>query len=143
MIGEGGRVIVVCGTAGLRDREKRAMMGHIAGKLADVVIITAEDPRTESLEEIMSESAAATAQEGKREGIDLWRVPDRGQAILKACQLAHSEDAGCGQSVVIACGKGHEQSMCFGTTEYPWDDREAMRRALRGETLDTLPTARQ
>jgi UDP-N-acetylmuramoyl-L-alanyl-D-glutamate--2,6-diaminopimelate ligase len=43
--------------------------------------------------------------------------------------------------VVIACGKGHEQSMCFGTTEYPWDDREAMRRALRGETLDTLPTA--
>jgi UDP-N-acetylmuramoyl-L-alanyl-D-glutamate--2,6-diaminopimelate ligase len=43
--------------------------------------------------------------------------------------------------VVIACGKGHEQSMCFGTVEYPWDDREAMRRALHGQTLDTLPTA--
>ncbi|MFL7794167.1 MAG: UDP-N-acetylmuramoyl-L-alanyl-D-glutamate--2,6-diaminopimelate ligase, partial [Anaerolineae bacterium] len=122
---------------GLRDREKRAMMGHVAGKLADVVIITAEDPRTESLEEIMAESAAAAEAEGKREGVDLWRVPDRGEAILKACQVA------LGGDIVIACGKGHEQSMCFGTTEYPWDDREAMRRALRGEALDTLPTAEQ
>jgi UDP-N-acetylmuramoyl-L-alanyl-D-glutamate--2,6-diaminopimelate ligase len=135
MIGEGGRVIVVFGAAGLRDREKRAMMGRIAGRLADVVIIAAEDPRTESLEEIMAESATAAEAEGKREGVDLWRVPDRGEAILKACQLARSSD------VVIACGKGHEQSMCFGTTEYPWDDRQAMRRALQGETLDTLPTA--
>jgi UDP-N-acetylmuramoyl-L-alanyl-D-glutamate--2,6-diaminopimelate ligase len=136
MVGENGRLIAVFGSAGLRDREKRAMMGHVAGRLADVVIVTAEDPRTESLEAIMAESAAAAEAEGKREGIDLWRVPDRGEAILKACQMAHSGD------VVIACGKGHEQSMCFGTTEYPWDDREAMRRALRGETLDTLPTTR-
>jgi UDP-N-acetylmuramoyl-L-alanyl-D-glutamate--2,6-diaminopimelate ligase len=74
---------------------------------------------------------------GKREGANLWRVPDRGEAILLACQMAQAGD------VVLACGKGHEQSMCFETTEYPWDDREAMRRALRGETLDTLPTARQ
>ena len=44
--------------------------------------------------------------------------------------------------VVIACGKGHEQSMCFGTIEYPWDDRAAMRAALRGGGLRTLPTAR-
>ena len=130
-----GRVIVVFGSAGLRDREKRAMMGHVAGRLADVVIVTAEDPRTESLEEIMAESAAAAEAEGKRAGVDLWRVPDRGEAILRACQMALSGD------VVIACGKGHEQSMCFGTTEYPWDDRDAMRRALRGETLATLPTA--
>jgi UDP-N-acetylmuramoyl-L-alanyl-D-glutamate--2,6-diaminopimelate ligase len=137
------RVIVVFGSAGLRDREKRAMMGHVAGKLADVVIVTAEDPRTESLEEIMAESAAAAGAEGKREGVNLWRVPDRGEAILEACQMAQAGDADCGRSVVIACGKGHEQSMCFGTTEYPWDDREAMRRALRGETLDTLPTAGQ
>ena len=133
---ENGRVIVVFGCAGLRDREKRMMMGRIAGQLADVVVITAEDPRTESLEEIMAASAAAATAEDKREGADLWRVPDRGEAILQACQMAHAGD------VVIACGKGHEQSMCFGTTEYPWDDREAMRRALRGETLDTLPTAK-
>ena len=130
------RVIVVFGCAGLRDRAKRAMMGRIAGQLADLLIITAEDPRTESLDEIMAESAAAATAEGKREGVDLWRVPDRGEAILLACRQARAGD------VVIACGKGHEQSMCFGTTEYPWDDREAMRRALQGKTLDTLPTAR-
>jgi len=137
-----GRLIVVFGCAGLRDREKRAMMGRVAGRLADVVIITAEDPRTESLEEIMAASAAAAAAEGKREGMDLFRVPDRGEAILRACQEARAGDAEGGRSLAISCGKGHEQSMCFGATEYPWDDREAMRRALRGETLDTLPTAR-
>lgn len=130
-----GRVIVVFGCAGLRDRQKRTLMGRVAGELADVVILTAEDPRTESLEEIMAASAAAAQEAGKREGVDLFRVPDRGEAILWACQMARAGD------VVIACGKGHEQSMCFGTMEYPWDDREAMRRALHGQTLDTLPTA--
>ncbi len=135
MTGEGGRVIVVFGSAGLRDRAKRALMGQVAGQLADIVIITAEDPRTESLEAIMAEIAAAAQAAGKREGINLWRVPDRGAALMLACSMAHRGD------VVIACGKGHEQSMCFGTTEYPWDDREAMRRALHGRTLDTLPTA--
>ena len=135
MADDGGRVIVVFGCAGLRDREKRTMMGRIAGELADLVIITAEDPRTESLEEIMAESATAATAAGKRAGVNLWRVPDRGEALRFACHEARKGD------VVIACGKGHEQSMCFGTTEYPWDDREAMRRALRGETLDTLPTA--
>jgi UDP-N-acetylmuramoyl-L-alanyl-D-glutamate--2,6-diaminopimelate ligase len=137
MTGEAGRAIVVFGCAGLRDREKRTMMGRIAGELSDLVIVTAEDPRTEGLDEIMAESVAAATAAGKREGVNLWRVPDRGEAILLACQMAQAGD------VVLACGKGHEQSMCFGTTEYPWDDREAMRRALRGETLDTLPTARQ
>jgi len=129
-----GRVIVVFGSAGLRDREKRTMMGHVAGELADLVIVTAEDPRTESLDEIMAQSVVAATEEGKREGADLWRVADRGEAILRACQMARAGD------VVIACGKGHEQSMCFGDIEYPWDDREAMRRALRSEALDTLPT---
>ncbi|MDY6875475.1 MAG: UDP-N-acetylmuramoyl-L-alanyl-D-glutamate--2,6-diaminopimelate ligase [Chloroflexota bacterium] len=135
LTGEGGRVIVVFGCAGLRDRAKRGMMGQVAGRLADLVVITAEDPRTESLEEIMAQIATVAMGEGKRERIDLWRVPDRGDALLFACQMARKGD------VVIACGKGHEQSMCFGTTEYPWDDREAMRQALRGETLGTLPTA--
>ncbi|MGD2178917.1 MAG: UDP-N-acetylmuramoyl-L-alanyl-D-glutamate--2,6-diaminopimelate ligase [Anaerolineae bacterium] len=130
-----GRVIAVFGSAGLRDREKRRMMGSIAGQLADVVIVTAEDPRTESLERIMAESAEAASAEGKSEGVDLFRVADRGEAIWLACQLARPVD------VVIACGKGHEQSMCFGTREYPWDDREAMRLALHGKRLDTLPTS--
>ncbi|MGD2176530.1 MAG: UDP-N-acetylmuramoyl-L-alanyl-D-glutamate--2,6-diaminopimelate ligase, partial [Anaerolineae bacterium] len=135
MIDAEGRVIVVFGSAGLRDREKRRMMGSIAGQLADVMILTAEDPRTESLEAIMAESAEAAEAEGKREGVDLFRVADRGEAIWRACQLARPGD------LVIACGKGHEQSMCFGRKEYPWDDRKAMRLALHGERLDTLPTA--
>ena len=131
----GGRVLVVFGAAGLRDHSKRPAMGRIAGRLADVVVVTAEDPRTENLDEIMAAIGSAAEAEGKRVGEDLWLVADRGKAILTACQMARAGD------VVIACGKGHEQSMCFGTVEYPWDDREAMRRALRGEILDTLPTA--
>jgi UDP-N-acetylmuramoyl-L-alanyl-D-glutamate--2,6-diaminopimelate ligase len=135
MIDEDGRVIAVFGSAGLRDREKRRLMGRIGGELADVVIVTAEDPRTESLEAIVAESAIAAEAEGKQRGTDLLVVPDRGRAMLRACELAGPGD------VVIACGKGHEQSMCFGTTEYPWDDRKAMRLALRGEMLETLPTS--
>jgi UDP-N-acetylmuramoyl-L-alanyl-D-glutamate--2,6-diaminopimelate ligase len=84
----------------------------------------------------MAESAAACEAEGRRQGVDLWQVSDRGQALRFAVELARPGD------VIIACGKGHEQSMCFGTTEYPWDEREALRLALRGKTLNTLPTAR-
>jgi UDP-N-acetylmuramoyl-L-alanyl-D-glutamate--2,6-diaminopimelate ligase len=58
------------------------------------------------------------------EGENFWRVPDRGEAIYFALGLAHPED------VVLICGKGHEQSMCFGVTEYPWDDRDATQAAL-------------
>jgi UDP-N-acetylmuramoyl-L-alanyl-D-glutamate--2,6-diaminopimelate ligase len=135
LTGENGRVIAVWGSAGLRDRAKRRLMGKVSARLADITIITAEDPRTESLEAIMTESAAACQAEGRKEGSDFWRVADRGQALLFAVELARPGD------VVIVCGKGHEQSMCFGTVEYPWDDRQALRLALEGKTLDTLPTA--
>jgi UDP-N-acetylmuramoyl-L-alanyl-D-glutamate--2,6-diaminopimelate ligase len=131
-----GRVIVAFGCAGLRDREKRALMGEVTGRAADKIIITAEDPRTESLDEIMAATAAAVAEQGRTEGVDYWRVPDRGEAIAFACSLARPGD------VVLACGKGHEQSMCFGEIEYPWDDREAMRAAIKGTPLRTLPTAK-
>jgi len=80
--------------------------------------------------------AAGCLAEGGVEGETFIRVPDRGEAIYRACQLAGAGD------LVMACGKGHEQSMCFGDTEHPWDDREAMRSALRGVPLSTLPTAR-
>ncbi len=131
-----GQVIVSFGCAGLRDREKRWLMGEVAGKFADKIVITAEDPRTESLDEIMAVTARAIEMQGRTEGTDFWRVPDRGAAIAKACSLAKAGD------VVMICGKGHEQSMCFGSIEYPWDDRDAMRAALKGEPLKTLPTAK-
>jgi UDP-N-acetylmuramoyl-L-alanyl-D-glutamate--2,6-diaminopimelate ligase len=119
-----GRVITVFGSAGLRDLEKRRLMGQVAARLADVTVITAEDPRTEDLAAIIAETAAALAAGGWTEGRDFFRVADRQRAILHAVGLARSGD------VVIVCGKGHEQSMCFGTDEYPWRDQDALRWAL-------------
>ncbi|HSA99075.1 MAG TPA: UDP-N-acetylmuramoyl-L-alanyl-D-glutamate--2,6-diaminopimelate ligase, partial [Anaerolineales bacterium] len=115
--GEGVRVIAVFGSAGLRDKAKRRMMAEISAELADFTVLTAEDPRTESLDEILAEMAAGADSRGGLEGKTYWRVPDRGEAIRFALRLAHSGD------LVIALGKGHEQSMCFGETEYAWDDR--------------------
>lgn len=135
MIARDRRVIAVFGSAGLRDRAKRRMMAEIGMELADLVVLTAEDPRTESLAGILHEMAEGCRAQGGQEGEDFWRVMDRGRALAHACALAYRGD------LVIACGKGHEQSMCFGTTEYPWDDREALRAALEGAPLLTLPTA--
>jgi UDP-N-acetylmuramoyl-L-alanyl-D-glutamate--2,6-diaminopimelate ligase len=129
------KVIAVFGSAGLRDREKRRLMAEISAELADITVLTAEDPRTESLDAILQTMAEGATSKGGVEGQTFYRVPDRGAALAFACSLARPGD------LVIACGKGHEQSMCFGTTEYPWDDREALRAALRGQPLRTLPTA--
>lgn len=137
LIKPGRRVILVVGSAGLRDREKRRMMAVIAAELADLVVLTAEDPRTESLGGILAVMAAGCREQGRSEGTDFWRVPDRGRALLRAVELAATGD------IVLACGKGHEQSMCFGSVEYPWDDRQALRSALRGVPLLTLPTAQE
>jgi UDP-N-acetylmuramoyl-L-alanyl-D-glutamate--2,6-diaminopimelate ligase len=127
-----GKVIVVFGSAGLRDRAKRRMMAQIAIHLADLSIFTAEDPRTESLNDILSEMADEAIQAGGQEGRSFWRIPDRGEAIRKAIDLAQPGD------IVMACGKGHEQSMCFGEQEFPWDDRTAMKIAI-SEKLGTRP----
>jgi UDP-N-acetylmuramoyl-L-alanyl-D-glutamate--2,6-diaminopimelate ligase len=119
-----GRVMVVFGCAGLRDRGKRAWMGRIAGELADGTVITAEDPRTEPLEAIMEEIASGCREAGAREGEQFWRVGDRGEAIAYALGMARPGDT------VVVTGKGHERSMCFGTTEYPWSDQDAVLAAL-------------
>jgi UDP-N-acetylmuramoyl-L-alanyl-D-glutamate--2,6-diaminopimelate ligase len=135
-----GRLIAVYGSAGLRDQQKRRMMAETSAKLADITILTAEDPRTENLEHILKEMAAGAVSQGGIEGESFFRVPDRGEAIRQAVRMAKEGD------VVVACGKGHEQSMCFGETEYPWDDRSAMRAALSelmgigGIKMPYLPT---
>ncbi len=134
------RVIAVFGSAGLRDREKRRMMAEVSADLADLSVFTAEDPRTESLDAILAEMAAGAESRGGVDGRTFWRVPDRGNAIRFALTLA------CPGDIVIACGKGHEQSMCFLDVEYPWDDRIAMRAALSehlgiaGPRMPYLPT---
>lgn len=143
-MGEGkgarGQIIAVFGSAGLRDRAKRRMMAETSAELADLTILTAEDPRTESLEGILEEMAAGARSKGGREGETFWRVPDRGEAIRFALSLARAGD------IVLYCGKGHEQSMCFGAREHLWDDRTAMRAALaellgvEGPRMPYLPT---
>ena len=135
-----GRIIVVFGSAGLRDREKRHLMAEVAAELADISILTAEDPRTESLDDILLEMKSGADARGGVEGVNYFRIPDRGDAIRRAVEMAQPGD------LVLACGKGHEQSMCFDETEYPWDDRTAMRAALAklrgvsGPLMPYLPT---
>ncbi len=139
--GRNGRVIAVFGSAGLRDRLKRRMMAETAAELADLIVLTAEDPRTESLEAILEEMAAGARSRGGVEGRSFWRIPDRGEALRFAVRLAKPGD------ILLALGKGHEQSMCFGEIEYPWDDRTALRAALSeylgipGPPMPRLPTS--
>jgi UDP-N-acetylmuramoyl-L-alanyl-D-glutamate--2,6-diaminopimelate ligase len=136
-----GKLIAVFGSAGLRDKAKRRMMAEVAAELADASILTGEDPRTESLDDILEEMAAGARSKGGKEGHTFWRVPDRGAAISFALLQAKPGD------LVLVLGKGHEQSMCFGETEYPWDDRMALRAALaellgvEGPAMPRLPTS--
>ena len=135
MLRGNARLIAVFGSAGLRDREKRSLMAEIGVQIADYSILTAEDPRTESLDDILETMAMAAVAAGGVEGETFTRIPDRGMALLHACQMARAGD------IVVVCGKGHEQSMCFGTIEYEWDDRAALRAAIKGEAMRGLPTS--
>lgn len=131
LVGQGssageGRLIAVFGSAGLRDREKRYLMGRVAGELADFTVITAEDPRTEDLAGI-----CRSIERGVTEFAGPGQyaiVLDRAEAIQYAVDMARPGD------VVASFGKGHERSMCFGETEYPWSDQEAMATALKRRT---------
>ncbi|MBC8526421.1 MAG: UDP-N-acetylmuramoyl-L-alanyl-D-glutamate--2,6-diaminopimelate ligase [Candidatus Cloacimonetes bacterium] len=118
-------LIVVFGCAGLRDKSKRKKMGELAGKLSDKIFITAEDPRTESLEDIMNEIALGCEIANRKEGIDFFRISDRKGAITSAILSASDGD------VVITCGKAQEKTMCFGEKEYPWDEYEVVQSALK------------
>lgn len=122
-----GRLIAVFGSAGLRDIQKRAMMGEVSGKYADLTVLTAEDPRTEDVNKIIEQIAQGALKKGAQEGKTLFRVPNREEAIKFAIQkLAKKDD------IVVTCGKGHEQSMCYGKTERPWSEHQAVQKALEG-----------
>lgn len=124
MLAGDGRIITVFGSAGKRDVEKRFHMAAVSARDAELTVLTAEDPRTDGLDVILAYMAAGAQSQAGVEGATFWRVPDRGWAIYFALTLARPQD------IVLICGKGHEQSMCFETTEYPWDDRTATRAAL-------------
>lgn len=117
-----GNLIAVYGCAGLRDAIKRPMMGQIGVELADLLVFTAEDPRTEDIWSIIRQM-----KEALTDGHDkILSIPDRQTAINFAIQkLAKKGD------LVAVFGKGPEQSMCYGETETPWSDEEAVKKALK------------
>ncbi len=122
----GGRVLCVFGAGGDRDRGKRPLMGEIAARLADVAIVTSDNPRSEPpgaiIEEIMSGAGRVTAP---TEGV-LETVEDRRAAIARAVALARAGD------VLVIAGKGHEQGQeLAGGHKIPFDDV-----AVAGEELD-------
>ncbi len=111
----GGRVIVVFGAGGDRDRGKRAPMGEIAVRLADVAIATSDNPRTEDPERILDDVEAGMS------GRQHYRVTDRKAAIGQALELARQGDT------ILLAGKGHETYQVVGTTKEPFDEREVVR----------------
>jgi len=122
------KLIAVFGCAGLRDTTKRPVMGRIGSELADIAIFTAEDPRTEDVWSIIRQmKEQLTAHHDK-----IVSIANRGDAIRFALtQVAKKGD------IVGIFGKGHEQSMCYGTTEYPWDDRQAVRDIVKSMKIST------
>ena len=114
-----GRVIIVFGAGGDRDRGKRPLMGKVAADLADRVIVTSDNPRSEDPLAIIQDVLQGA-------GLDVEIDPDRRSAIARAVSLAEDGD------VVVIAGKGHEQGQDVGGVVTPFDDREVAREALRG-----------
>ena len=120
-----GRLIAVFGCAGARDRAKRPMMGKIAAEIANVIILTDEDPRFEDRNTIIEAIAEGAASAGAKEGLTLFREPDRTRAIKLAIKMAKMGDT------VGIFGKGHEKSMNYLGIERPWSDQKTAISALQ------------
>jgi UDP-N-acetylmuramoyl-L-alanyl-D-glutamate--2,6-diaminopimelate ligase len=106
-----GRLIVVFGAGGDRDRGKRPEMGAIASRLADYAIVTSDNPRTENPETILDDIEAGMS------GTHHERIEDRREAIARALALAGSDD------VIVLAGKGHETYQIRGTEKLPFDEK--------------------
>lgn len=116
-----GRLIAVFGCGGDRDRSKRPLMGEIASRLADVCILTSDNPRSEAPAQIASDAMEGVcAADREKVIVDL----DRRSAIHKACRLANEGD------VVVVAGKGHETYQIFADKTIHFDDREVVAEAL-------------
>jgi UDP-N-acetylmuramoyl-L-alanyl-D-glutamate--2,6-diaminopimelate ligase len=120
-----GRLMVVFGSAGERDRSKRPAMGEVAARLADVIVVTDEDPRLEDCHLINEEIADGARTGGAADGESLFVIDDRREAIGHAIGQARPGD------VVLLAGKGHEHCIIYGTERRWWDEREVARDALR------------
>ena len=114
------RLIVVFGCGGDRDRTKRPLMGAVAANLADHVIVTSDNPRSEDPAAIIAEIMGGVGTASHVEA-----VADRGEAIARAAALAQPGD------LLLVAGKGHEAYQEIGKTIAPFDDREVLHRCLR------------
>ena len=120
-----GKLITVFGCASERDEQKRPMMAEISTKLADISIFTAEDPRSEDINKILSDMEKGV----QSKNAEYYKIPERGEAITFAInKLANKGDT------VGIFGKAHETSMAYFGVEYPWSDFEAVEMALKGKT---------
>jgi len=115
-----GKLIVVFGCGGERDRGKRPLMGAVAEKLADVAIVTSDNPRGEDPDTIIDEIEAGMKMNNHE------RVADRRTAIERALALAGRDD------LIVLAGKGHENYQIRGTQSYPFDEREIVREIRTG-----------
>ena len=113
-----GKLIVVFGCGGDRDRGKRSVMGRIAARGADVAIVTSDNPRTEDPERILDEI------EMGMDGVAHERIEDRRDAIARAIDIAEPGD------LILLAGKGHETYQIRGTTKLPFDERQIVREIL-------------
>jgi UDP-N-acetylmuramoyl-L-alanyl-D-glutamate--2,6-diaminopimelate ligase len=117
----GGRLLVLMGSCGDRMKEKRPIIGSLAGRLADVVVVTNEDPYTEDPEQIIDQVLAG--MHGAR--ADVHRIVDRGEAIRFLLGQAKPGD------IVVFCGKGSDTTMWTAQGKIPWNEREIVRNELR------------
>ncbi|WP_331050892.1 UDP-N-acetylmuramoyl-L-alanyl-D-glutamate--2,6-diaminopimelate ligase [Gemmatimonas sp.] len=122
--GAPSRLIVVFGCGGDRDRGKRPVMGGIAEQLADVTIVTSDNPRTEDPERILDDIEAGMTRRDHR------RIVDRREAIAEALRIASAHD------VVVLAGKGHETYQIRGTTSYPFDERTIVKELWEAMTAE-------
>jgi len=122
----GGKTIILLGAeGGGRDKAKRAIMGELAGKLADYVLVTNVDPYDDDPKQIIEDIAIVAEKNGKVRGQNLFTIEDRRESIRKALSLAKEGD------VVLITGKGAEQSMIINGKSIPWDDRTVVREELK------------
>jgi len=121
-----GKIIHVFGSAGARDTTKRPLMGEMSSKYADIIILTAEDPRKESVEKINHDIESGIKNNKLRiKNRTLIKIEDRRKAIESAIKIARKGD------LVLITGKSHEKSMNYGQGEEPWDEYGVVRDALR------------
>jgi UDP-N-acetylmuramoyl-L-alanyl-D-glutamate--2,6-diaminopimelate ligase len=120
-----GRVITVFGCGGDRDRTKRPLMGAVARRLSDLVVITSDNPRTEDPGRIIEEIQRGITPDTRRGGDQPFlAIADRRLAVARAIELARPGD------VVLVAGKGHEKYQIIGNRSLPFDDVAVAREAL-------------